>query len=154
MGESSRVRGRSSWLRRLLVERRGTITLQWALGASAMAGVAALSLSGVRTGVEYAASAVEAGVSGRDYDPDATQRQMDRMNRRQQQAQDAAKKQQELEEEMRRLQEELDEQRDDETAWDFFRSLFGDDSGAEQDGPVAARRFEADSPWRDDGDDD
>ena len=68
-----------------------------------MAGVAALSLSGVRSGLEHAASTVEAGVSEGEHDPYATQRQMDRMNRRQQQQEDLAKKQQELEEEMRRL---------------------------------------------------
>lgn len=139
--------------RRLLRERRGTITMQWAVGAAAVAGVAALGLSGVRTGVGYAASAVEAGITGRDYDADAIQRRQQQLDRQQQQQQDLAKKQQQLEEEMRQLAKELEEQQDRGSSEDLG-AFFGEDSGAAQDGPVASRRFKASSKWLDDGDDD
>ena len=141
-------------LRRLLRERRGTITMQWAVGAAAVAGVAALGLSGVRTGIDYAASAVEAGITEGDYESDALQQRQQELERSRQQQQDIAKKQQELEDQLRKQQEELDERREDESAWSFLESLFGDDPGAAQDGPVASRRFKASSKWLDPADDD
>lgn len=110
--------GRETW-RRLLRERRGTITMQWAVGAAVLAGVAVASFPQVQGGVARTASGIEDVLAGRSNSDSRSAHQA---------TLDAARKD---------AAEQAERQRDSQPGGGVLGAVAGSDAGAERSGSAS-----------------